>query len=250
MATSSMVPYSNPAGKNQTSPAIPAVNAGTTPHVPAATPLNPGEAAQANPLIPATATVASAAPVTGVQDIPQTVGTDPNQFQQLQDIYGAAGSSLYEFMQKINGVESTTLQDYIKSLQPQFAKSDANLRSSLGAGGVSANSSVTALAQADLGAQEDALIAGKSADLLQSQESLQANLLESTLTDSRDQVSDSSGWNTFAQILNGVSGVAGSFMGLGDLTGGLSGLLKGSSKAASVPSSPTVPGGGFGTLQF
>jgi len=229
MATSSMVPYSNPAGKNQTSPTS---TLATSPAmtVPTSTPTNPVQASVQNPAVPSTAI----AP--GNPTVPQTVGTDPNLYQQLQDIYGASGNSLYEFMQKIGGVDSATLQDFIKSLQPQFDKADANLRSSLGAGGVSANSSIAAIGQADLQSQENALIADESAKLLQSQEGLQANLLEGILPDAKEQVADSSGWNTFAQILNGVGGVAGAFMGLGDITGGLTNLLHHGS-GSKVPSS-------------
>jgi len=232
MATNSMVPYSNPAGKNQTAPSVPMANAGAVSHVPAPTPLAPTATATANPLIPATSTVTP-----GTPSVPQTVGTDPAQYQQLQDIYGASGNSLYEFMQSLDGTSSATLQDYIKSLGPQFAKSGANLDASLGAGGVGANSSVSALAHADLGSQEDSLIADESAKLLQSQEGLQANLLESTLPSAEKQVSDSSGWNTFAQILSGIGGLTSSVMGLGDLTGGLSSLFKSATPAATVPTS-------------
>ena len=253
MATNSMVPYSNPAGKNQTSPSVLASNAGTTPHVPTATPLDPTQAAQANPLIPVSGTVPTTSGASTTPAVPQVMQTDPGLYQQLQDIYGAAGNSLYDFMQKIGGVDSKTLQDYITSLQPQFAKSEANLHSSLGAGGVSANSSVTALGEADLQSQENALIADESAKLLQSQEGLQANLLTGVLPSAEKQVADSSGWNTFAQILNAVGGVAGSVMGLGDLTGGMSGLFSKSANAATVPTSkvsfdPAVTGGGLGTL--
>lgn len=205
MATNSMVPYSNPAGKNQTSPVSTLSTATPGMAVPTSTPTDPAAAIQANPAIPATAT----------PTVPSTVaapGTDQPFAQQLNDIYGASGDSLYWFLQNMSGVNSQTLQDYIKSLGPEFAKSDANLRASLGAGGVSANSSVAALGEANLKASEDALVAGESANLLQSQEQLQANLLESVLPDARNEISDSSGWNTFAHIIDGIAGLGGALL--------------------------------------
>lgn len=254
MATSSMVPYSNPAGRNQTSPST-RITATPLTTVPTSSPVNPTAVAQDNPAVPSGVVTAPGGTSATVSTTP---GGDQSAFyQQLQDIYGASGNQLFDFMQKIGGVDSQTLQDYIKSLQPQFAKSEANLRASLGAGGVSANSSVAALGEADLQSQEQGLISGESANLLQSQEQLQAMLLGGVLPSAEKQVADSSGWNTFAQILNAVGGVAGSFMGLGDVAGGIGGLgslfkgFGGGGGGATVPTSePAVPGGGLGTLQF
>ncbi len=252
MATNSMVPYSNPAGNNQTSPAMPMANAGTTPHVPTATPLAPTEAVQNNPLIPATAMGTPAASTVPGAATAVSTGINNGQsndafYQQLQDIYGATGDQIFNFMNSISGTSAKTLEDYTQSLQPQFAKSSADVHASLGAGGVSANSSVTGIADASLKAQEDAMVAGESANLLQHDESLQANILGGLTTDARNQVSDSSGWNTFAQILSGVGGLTSSVMGLGDLTGGLSGLFKGSSGGNSTATVPTSgDSGGWG----
>lgn len=242
MATSSMIPYSNPAGNNQTSP----VTAGTvgpgvaTGAVPVANPLQPGAAAGANPFIPAGGTAAtsvslpgsSPTPITSTAvtgaatPIPATGVVSGDAYNQLHDIYGAAGGTLTDFMNSISGTNSATLQEYIKSLAPQEATAAANLHASLGAGGVSANSSVAALGESNLQAQEFASIAGESANLTQSQQQLEASLIEGTLPDAAKQVADSNPWNILGTVLSDVGSVASDFLGVGGITGAFGGAGK------------------------
>lgn len=269
MATSSMVPYSNRVGNNQTTPTAEAPKMGIAGAVPITTPLSPTAAATANPFTPATASPATAAPATATSVVPSASGTsavanpgqaaldNPELLSQLNDIYGATGTGLFNLLQGVGGVNSQTLQDYIASLQPQMATADANLRASLGAGGVSANSSVAALGEANLQAQEQAAISGESAKLLQSGQNLETQILEGIAPAAEQQVADSSGWNVFGQVVQGIGGLVGDFMGLGGITGGIGSLVKGfggaGGTAQSVPMSNfnsdfAVPGGGLGTL--
>lgn len=258
MATSSMIPYSNPAGSNQTNPSIPVGGAGTSlagAGIPRTNPTNPLATPQANPLIPSvsasaaptTAAPISASPVTATSPgtaqlsaVPTSLqtGDTTGLYQQLQDIYGATGNSIYDFMQSISGVNSQTLNDYIKSLQPQFAQSGANLRASLGAGGVGANSSTAALGLANLGAQETGMIAGEQANLLQSQESLEAKMLMDIAPTAQQQVTDAAAapWNMVSSILGDAGSIASLFMGMPGL-----GAAKGLSSAFGGASAATVP---------
>ena len=212
MATNSMVPYSNPAGNNQTTPGagaaaptnvLPKVISGTGP---AAT-LNPASVAAGNPLIPTSTAAAVNVPNAG-----STMNNNPNTQQQLSDIYGSGvGTDLTNLLGSIGGTNSATLQEYNQSLAPQEAVASANLDASLGAGGVSSNSSVAALGQANLQAQETAAIAGEDANLTQSGQSLEASILTGTEQAASQEVA-SSGWDVFGQVLSGIGADAGGIM--------------------------------------
>ena len=171
MATNSMIPYSNPQGNNQTNPGA----GGATP---AALPL-PGAmpaavtntAATANPLVPATATTGAAATVPSA-----SVGADGSE---LNDIFGSGvGGDINSFLGSVSGTNSVVLQDYVKSLQPQMATAQAQTNAALGAGGVSANSSVAALADANLQSQEFSSIASESANLTESGLQMQESMIQ------------------------------------------------------------------------
>lgn len=228
MATSSMVPYSNPAGNNQTNPSLLKASASPILTVPTSNPLtSPLATAQTNPLIP---TGAVTAPIssTSVTGTPTTGGTqltpnaanaiNPSTYNQLVDIYGGVGQELGAFEGSIAGTNSATLQEYINSLAPQEATSQANLSASLGAGGVSPNSSVAALGESNLQAQEFAQISGESANLTQSQQDLEAQLIESTLPSAQKQVADSSPWNILGNVLGDIGSAVSDVTGLGGIT--------------------------------
>ena len=247
MATSSMVPYSNPGGNNQTTPKS-TLAPPTVASVPTVNPVNPVASGQLNPLIPATSTYNTTGNTGGVP-----VGTptaqnaiDPAAYNQLKDIYGGTGDLFSTLLGSISGTSSAALQEYTQSLQPQMAQAGANLHASLGAGGVSENSSVASLGEANLQAQETADIAGETSKLTMANEDLEAKLIESVMPDAKQQVTDSSAWSIFGQVLGDIGGVASDFMGLGGLTGGL-GLGK---SAASVPTSGFSLGSGYGSSQY
>lgn len=263
MATSSMVPYSNPAGKNQTSPSS-TISTMPSQGLPIVSPTNPGAANIANPLIPASGTPGITVPSQTVSAVPSTSSTGitagqvtgtgstsaaPGQTsagtgfitsgtdngmnalqKQYQDIYGqGTGDSLYTLLNSMSGTNSTILQEYIQGLQPQEAAASANLRAGLGAGGVSANSSVAALGEANLQAQEFATISNESANLTAHQEDLTANILQGTQSDSAREVA-SSGWDILGSVLQDAGSIAGNVLGVGGITGAF-GLGK-----SSVPS--------------
>jgi hypothetical protein len=207
MATNNMVPYSNPAGNNQTTPGM--SQPVSTLAMPGA--LNPGTVA-ANPFVPATATSAipgaSTVPTTGLASA-ASGSTSGALGNQLSDIYGTGvGGGLDALINSIGGVNSATLQDYAKSLVPQEAKAQANLNASLGAGGVGANSSVAALGDANLQAQETGMIAGEEANLLQSGQQLEASLLTGMEPAAAAETAES-GWNVFGQVAGAVGNLAG-----------------------------------------
>ena len=136
MATNSMVPYSNPAGRNQTSPAIGGLQKPTT--VPGA----PTQAATKNPLVPSPVAGAPKPMAASTTPVPAASGTatpnggntssgngfitnanDGNQNalqKQLDDIYGAGvGGSLFALLQGMSGSNSTILQEYIQFQRPE-----------------------------------------------------------------------------------------------------------------------------------
>jgi hypothetical protein len=265
-----MVPYSNPGGNNQNTP--PGLNQGNgsggvmpvaVGAVPTSNPLNPAAPLQSNPLIPATATtvggtptnvlppaVAAPTPNNGVNQatnvapiVPGGVASN-NLDTQLTDIYGqGVGASLFNLVNNMSGSNSASLQEYEASLQPQEAAADANLKASLGAGGVSANSSVAALGEANLQAQETGMIAGEESTLTQNQEQLEAQILEGTEGAATKEVSES-GWNVLGSVLEGVGNVASDFIDPAGISFGKSSSVP-TGSPASTSSSFTDDAGGL-----
>ena len=215
MATSS-VPV-NPAGNNQTSP-LSAIGKFGSPAPTSTVPASPVAPAQQNPFTPITSgSVIPGAgsifsPVGGAQpgQNPADVAGSPAALQKQEtDIYGKGiGGDLTNLLNSIGGVDSATLQEYIKSLQPQEATAQANLNAQLGASGVGGNSSVAAIGDANLQAQEFAAIAGESAQLTQGGQNLEASILTSQQPAAAQEVA-SSGWDVFGQVLQGAAGAAG-----------------------------------------
>jgi len=224
----STIPVSNVAGNNQMTPkpiSIKPVTSGTVPG--ATSTVAPTPVAQSNSFVPVTpqsvigggATVAN--PGGLVNSTANVAGTTGALNKQLTDIYGKGiGGDLNTLLSSIGGVNSATLDEYIKSLAPQEATAEANIGAALGAEGVGANSSVNAIAESNLKAQEFATIAGESANLTQSGEQLQANILGGTQQAAAQEVA-SSGWDVFGQVLNAAGNLAGDVTG----TGGLDSIL-------------------------
>lgn len=238
-------------------------------------PTNPTTATLGNPLVPAGVgapgvtvpgqPLTGATPTGGISPtsvVPGASGTgvptpaftpgannaiNPQTYNQLVDIYGGVGQQLGAFEGSIAGTDSAALQEFVQSLAPQEATAQANTNASLGAGGVSANSSVAAIADSNLQAQEFAAISGESEKLTENDQSLTANLIESTLPSAEKQVADSNPLNILGDVLGDVGSVVGDVMGLGAVTGGVNSLFKsGFGGASSVPTSV----GGYGTPQY
>jgi hypothetical protein len=172
-----MIPYSNPQGNNQTNP-----GAGGAKSTLASSQTLPGAtstlasatgASTANPLVPATATTGAVPAATTSNSINSASSSE------IDSIFGSGvGGDVNSFLDSISGTNSVVLQDYIKSLQPQMATAQAQTNAALGAGGVSANSSVAGIADANLQAQETASIAGESAQLTESGLQMQESMIQ------------------------------------------------------------------------
>jgi hypothetical protein len=194
------IPFSNPAGNNQTNPtstAKPVAVAGTA--MPGAT----GASAAVNPYVAPASTVAS---------VPTSGGSGGDLGKQLTDIYGSGvGGALSSELGSMSGTNSAILQEYKASLAPQMATAQANVNAALGAGGVSSNSSVAAIADANLQAQETAAISGESAQLTEHDQDLTANILGSTMGAAEKETA-SSGWTVFGDVMGAISQDAGAIL--------------------------------------
>jgi hypothetical protein len=242
------IPFSNPAGNNQTNSGPPGVSKsvplgnipgsptqGNNPYIPV-TPGLPVHAMGTPGAIPAAAPPGASVPnVGGLTTTGQNIAGDTGGLQkQLVDIYGkGVGGALANLLANMSGTDSTVLQEFIKSLQPQMATAQANTNAALGAGGVSANSSVAAIADSNLQAQEFAAISGESAKLTQSQEELTAQLLSGMQGAAQKEVSTSA-WSTFADVINNITG------DIGNITSG--GSFKTPGNTATPAAAPMMPG--------
>jgi hypothetical protein len=132
---------------------------------------------------------------------------------QLVDIYGqGVGASEFNLINNMSGTDSVALQEYIQSLAPSEVTGQDNLNAALGAGGVSSNSSVAAIGNANLQAQEFSSIAGQAANLTLSQEELTAQLLQGFQGPAAQEVA-SSPWTVLAHVLAAGTSDVGALMG-------------------------------------
>jgi hypothetical protein len=256
----SSVPFSNPAGNNQTNPVSSLMPKGTP---------SSGATGATNPFMPSTGS-SSPTPraMGGGNQIPSAAGgSTPNTTgvpnvgglgttgknvagdtgavdKQLTDIYGkGVGGALAKLLEGMSGTDSQVLQDYIKSLQPQMATAQANTNAALGAGGVSANSSVAAIADANLQAQETAAVAGESAKLTMNQEELTASILGNMQGAASKEVA-TSGWNIFGDVMSQITGDIGNLITPGAKSNsGTKSNSGGGSTAGPAMSAPQLPFG-------
>ena len=266
------VPFSNPAGNNQMSPPMKSVGGAASPS-PIAAGNIPGAPGATNPLMPAgvrpmanssIGTILPPSPTApGVPNVgglttngTNTAGDTGAVDKQLTDIYGkGVGGALASLLAGMSGTDSQILQEYIKSLQPQMATAQSNVNAALGAGGVSANSSVAAISDANLQAQEFGAIAGEEANLTQSQEQLTSQILMGLSPAASKEVS-TSGWSIFGDVMNQISGDIGDIVGKGGFStkgnsptpqsaglsspGFSSGMGADVNYGSTVPSNPTI----------
>jgi hypothetical protein len=165
-----MIPYSNPAGNNQTTPGAGGLpTAQPVQSLPGATPIT----ATTNPSNSSTPNV-----IPSGSAVPAVTSTD--SLNEFGNIFGSGvGTAANSFLTDISGTDSAVLQEYITSLGPQMATAQAQTNAALGAGGVSANSSVAAIADSNLQAQETASIAGESAQLTESGMQMEESMIQS-----------------------------------------------------------------------
>lgn len=239
---SPQIPFSNVAGNNQHSPMSMARPMVSGPGTSAPAPIPGSPQAQASKggispyALPGSPNTTYTPPNTSASQGFITNGTDSGQNalqKQLNDIYGAGvGGSLFSLLNNMSGTDSTILQEYIQSLQPQMASAQSNVNAALGAGGVSANSSVSALADANLQSQEFSSIASESAALTQNQEQMTAQILEGTESASAKEVA-SSGWSIFGDVMSDITG------DIGHIFGGSANTAPGSQGLSDLSSSST-----------
>ena len=229
------VPFSNPAGNNQMSPSTKMGGVGAP--SPIATGNIPGAPGAVNPMLPVAGVRAMNTPLPGgtvpsnpsAPTIPNVGGLTTSGSnvagdtgavdKQLTDIAGkGVGGALASLLSGMSGTDSQILQEYIASLGPQMATAQANVNANLGASGVSANSSVTGLADANLQSQEFGAIASESANLTQSQEQMTSQILMG-LTPAATKETSSSGWSVFGDVMNGIAGDVGDIVGAGKALG-------------------------------
>lgn len=191
----SMIPTSNVAGNNQTTP----TTAGAVTTTTTAAGNVPGAATQTtNPYA-----------TTSVLNTNTTHGQN-SLLDQWQDIYGqGTGDQMYNlFSSWAGGVGAGDIEQLKTALAPQFAASQSALSSKLGAQGVGANSSVNAIAQSNLSAQENATIASEATSMEQENQKLMLSMLQGTQEASASEVA-SSGWDVFGSVLSDLGAVAG-----------------------------------------
>ena len=234
MATNTMLPV-NPGGRNQTAPTAGGLGPGSAPQ-PVFTPAGGAQSA------PSTNPYMSALP-TGVG---QTTGAtvDPNLQKQMTDIFGkGVGGTEANLFQGMSGTNSAAFQSYLQSMAPVNAAQMANLKAQEGASGISANSSVDAIAASNLLAQQGAQASGVDMNMIIQNQQNQLGMMQGMQGAASQEVA-SSGWDVFGQVLGSLGQVGGEVLGAAGAAGGFSDLFGGAKKAASViPSSS--PGGSF-----
>jgi hypothetical protein len=149
---------------------------------------------------------------TGPQAVNDKYYTQNPLQSQLTDIYGSGvGGALTNELEGMGGMDSSEMQEYYNSLQPYMAQASATTNSTLAGQGVGANSSVNAIAQANLGAQETATLSGESAQIAQTNQQETIQLLESTMGAAEQQTADSAaaGWNLFSAFEPQVASMVG-----------------------------------------
>lgn len=136
----------------------------------------------------------------------------PEEQKQLTDIYGkGTGNLLASEISNLGSEDSSYMQAYKKAIAPINAENLATLNTTLGNEGISSDSSTAAIENADFmsnvtaqeGLQEKQLQMNDLAQLL--------GLTESTMSDSRDEVSSGGFLNDIGAVLNALPG--GSILG-------------------------------------
>lgn len=272
--STSTVPIGNPAGMNQANPALnaparPMPMGASTPPAPIAGGTAP---VSTNPYIlgggaPGTATSGSVPSSTPGAPLTPDQQQQQNLIKQWTDIYGkGTGGEMASEYQGMQGINSAAFDAYLQSMAPVWAGQTASFGQSMGAAGVSPNSTVEALGLSNLLSNQAATAAGVSSNMIMQNQQERLGLLTGTEQASAAEVA-SSGWDVFGQVIGDVGALAGDVLGVGGL-GSISSLFGkgkgtpaymtpgrdvGSSDMAnimapaSIPEIPmqTVPVGGF-----
>jgi hypothetical protein len=224
MATSAVrLPTSNPAGNNQTAPMGLTSASKTVSPMPftsqaqGTNPLMSGTSGATPQALPAqqvgTPLDTSVTPGSLYNSTSSYSSGESNIEKQLIDIYGkGVGGELNSILQGMSGEDSAIFQQWLASMAPVEASETAQLQSTLGSQGVSANSSVSAIANSNLQSQFNAQAAGVDSQLMQQQLQDTIGILQGTQQDAAKEVA-SSGWGTFADVMSNITGDIGNLMG-------------------------------------
>lgn len=219
------LPGSNPGGNNQTTfaPGVKATPAGAAGNLPFSTMgsgSNPFQAAFTASTTGEGAHGSWSTPSTGTQQTGSLYDTTSHYangqtdiLKQLVDMYGkGVGGSLDNLLKSMSGIDSSIFQQFLASMKPAEASERAGLNQTLGAEGISGNSSVSALANSNLTAQFNAQAAGVNSQLMTQQLQDTMDILMGTKSDAAKEVA-SSGWGVFADVMNNITGDIGNLMG-------------------------------------
>lgn len=244
MATNFQLPVSNKAGNNQTSPGIGGAT-GKAPTLPfssgSTTGQNPFFHSGPTPVAPGVSAFpqsgASSPVAPGLPATPQASGSDPwsspspysqgslydptssysngmsNIDKQLIDMYGkGVGGMLNSILAGMSGTDSQIFKQWLAGQQPVQASERAQLQGTLGQEGISGNSSVSAIANSNLTAQFNAQAAQENSNLMTQQLQDTIGILTGMQGAASKEVA-SSGWTTFADVMNNITGDIGNLMG-------------------------------------
>lgn len=219
MPSLGQLPASNPAGNNQMSPATGGL--GPTPGLTArpgtATPIptTTSTVGNPNPLVAGLpAAVPASAGTTGLYDTASSYSNgQTNIDKQLVDIFGkGVGGSLDHILQGLSGTDSEIFQQWLAAQQAPDAQARAGLASTLGAAGVSGNSSVSAIASSNLEAQFAGQAAQENANLMTQNVQDSIGILTSMEGAASKEVATSA-WSTFADVMQNITGDIGAMQG-------------------------------------
>lgn len=236
---SNALPTSNVAGNNQTSPGLSNTQGIAQPFNPI---LPTGSTPSTNPYLSATATTPTGGTSAGSLYNPASSYSSGQTdiSKQLIDIYGkGVGGSLNYLLQNMSGTDSAIFQQYLASMKPQMAQAQTALNQGLGAEGVGGNSSVNALAQANLQSQFLAQESGVNSNLMQQQLQDTMSILTGAAPSAQKEVAQS-GWTDFANVMANVTGDIGALMGG---PGPSSASIPGSTQSPQTFLTPQLGGG-------
>lgn len=212
------LPASNPGGNNQTN-TVPGVKATPASGTNMNLPFSAGGAGTENPYYQASPS-GSLLPIQGGQNVGSLYNyassyasgqTDISK--QLIDMYGkGVGGYLNNLLQDMSGTDSQIFQQYLASMKPVEASERAGLNQTLGAQGISGNSSVNAIANSNLTSQFNAQASQFNSQLMQTQLQDTLDVLMGVRGDAAKEVS-ASGWGVFADVMNNITGDIGNLMG-------------------------------------
>lgn len=134
--------------------------------------------------------------------------TDTQNHGQLTDIYGPTGDTINTLLgEETPGSANALAQQIIQANAPNVARGAANLNTGLAAGGISPSSSVSAIENANYGAQVAQQDEAEIAQVNMQEQQMQQQLLESLMPSAQQQHTDSSGWSIFGDVMSGIGDI-------------------------------------------